>query len=1502
MRKKIAKTATCGLLAVSMLATNVAFNPLDAFAGNVVGQSDFDEGIGLPWHTCETNPAKQTFDISNGTYNVKIVNPGGKDRGGEDRWDLQLRHRGLKIQSGHKYKVAFDVNASNDGNMCSKIGDLSGKIEIWHNGEGLLKTTYPDLNQLGQNHGQGWTLLKIKKGDNHFECEFTADQTLEVAEWAFHYGGGGQYGNGQGGDCFPEGTELKFDNLTLVCETCGDTPGEGCNWDTSNELGYVQPRSDVRINQVGYYTNLSKVASYATDTKLDPVTFVIKDASGKQVYEGKGKQFGTGKDEDTGEYIQLLDFSDFKQAGTGYTIEVSDQNNIQTNKFTKDTYQMWKSEPFSIADAKQGDLYGDTLKNAMNYYYQNRSGVAIESQYVTSGDKTNLAHQAGHVNDMAYVQSKWVKSYAGDGSDVDKSYSIDCTGGWYDAGDHGKYVVNGGISVWTLQNMYESSKNSGKADKWNDGVTMSIPQNYQTSDSSMTFNGTGTPDILDEARVELEWMFKMIVKSDDPTYGKTEAGMVYHKMHDHKWTGLGVQPWNYAEKWGTIRIVKPPTTAATLNVAATAAQAARLWRGIDDSFADKCLENAKLTYEAAKKNPEVYAPLDQAIGGGAYGDDYVEDDFYWAACELYATTGDETYYNDLAKYQNKNDSTGNDKAFSITTNLGGGENSGSFSSFNWGCTAGLGTLSLYLNKKSLKAEDATKVENAIVDAADTYIKQENAEGTGIPYRSTTFEDSVNIGEGVKVTGYEWGSNSFVVNNAMVMAYAYKIKKENKYISGVSTALDYIFGRNGLGISYVTGVGSYHTSNPHHRYWSYELDHSFPKAPDGVMSGGAGSGLQDPYVGGLGYKRGEVAPQKCYVDSIEAWSVNEVTINWNAPFAWVLSFMQDEAAAAPTIDGTIPDEPETTTEATETTTEAGETTTEAGETTTEATETTTEATETTTEAGETTTEATETTTEATETTATRETTTEPATETTKVTETTTENRETPSETITAEPVTETSSNEQTSAEETSTNGQDVTTQKPSTEETSTSGQDVTTQKPSTEETSTSGQDVTTQKPSTEETSTNGQDVTSQQPSSSDDTTKQDTTTNAQETTTKTSQAGLNQSSAVMFVGDQLTLNYTSDSEGTDNVAWSTPTPDVVFVDSNGVVTALKEGVGIVVLTLNGKTYSCVINVVKKAEVPTTTEPTKATETTTAAQQPTQQTETTTAQPVPTTSQQPATTTEPATEPTKATEPVTDAPTKATEPVTDATTTQPATEEPTKQEETTTEAPTTEVPTTTQPAPTTSQQPAPTTAAQQPTTKATEPTTKAPSTNTNTQPTTTPAAGNSQQTVGTIIRYRGIKYKITKVSGTKGEVAVVGAATKNLKKVSVANQLKKNGKTYKVTSVNAKAFKNNKKITKVTIGSNVKKIGSQAFYNCKKLKTISINKNVKRIDKLAFYGTKKVSSVVIKTKKLTTGNVKAKAFAGMGNKVTYRVPKNKVNAYKKLLVKRGAKVTVNVRAGK
>ena len=913
MQNKALKRIASGVLAAAVTAT---VSPLNVFAGQQLGQNDFDAGVGLPWHTCETNPAKQKFDISGGSYNVTIVNNDGP----ESRWDLQLRHRGLRIEANHKYKVHWEVNASNAGEMYTKIGNYGGTVEVWHN------------NAEDGTFDQHWSCVPIKQGDNVFDVTFTAQKDVDVAEWAFHYGGKGKY---QDVDCFPNGTVLKFDNLSLI-----DVTSDKNDWNTENEMGVVRPESNVRLNQVGYYPNLQKKASYVTDA-TSPLPFEIRNSSGKTVFTGTTKVHGADPDsgtganttvkvgdenvprlKDSGAKVHIIDFSDFKTEGTGYYIFVKDTVGVSgtqvllnkgandtklsgdklmwTNPQTNKQFVMNQSAPFDISK----NLYStQLLKDSMNYYYQNRSGIPIKEEFVTSGVKSELAHSKyGHNPDTAWVQSKWENTP--DENKLDKSKSIDGTGGWYDAGDHGKYVVNGGISVWTLQNAFEFTKKNGNAGKWTNG-TIAIPENDDDN-----------PDILDEARVELEWMFKMI----------DENGFVYHKLHDHKWTGLATKSWDYDKEimengekgWGTVRIVKPATYAATFNMIACAAQAARLWAPYDKSFADECLKNAKASWTAimAKEskwniacgNTEtdmMFAPLDQAIGGGAYGDTYVGDDAYWAACELYATTGDSTYYNFLKKYSNPNDKSGKDKAFSLTTNLGGGENNGSFSSFNWGCTSGLGTLSLYLSDK-VNATDKATIKSSITSAADTYLAQMNKQGMGVPYKEATFEDAINIGKGIKITGYEWGSNSFVINNAMVLSYAYDTNHDNvKYINGAAEALDYIFGRNGLGFSYVSGYGDKTMEWPHHRFWSKGIDPTFPKAPNGVLSGGPGAGMQDPYIGGLGYKRGSLANQKCYVDSAEAWSVNEVTINWNAPLVWMTTFMIDEAPKAGSSDVTYP---------------------------------------------------------------------------------------------------------------------------------------------------------------------------------------------------------------------------------------------------------------------------------------------------------------------------------------------------------------------------------------------------------------------------------------------------------------------------------------------------------------------------------------------------------------------------------------------------------------------
>ena len=108
-------------------------------------------------------------------------------------------------------------------------------------------------------------------------------------------------------------------------------------------------------------------------------------------------------------------------------------------------------------------------------------------------------------------------------------------------------------------------------------------------------------------------------------------------------------------------------------------------------------------------------------------------------------------------------------------------------------------------------------------------------------------------------------------------------------------MNYILGRNPLDQSYVTGYGERPLMNPHHRFWAHQANAKFPSPPPGVVSGGPNSGLQDPYVQAAGLAG--CAPQKCFVDNIEAWSANEMAINWNAPLAWVAAFLDEKGGPA-----------------------------------------------------------------------------------------------------------------------------------------------------------------------------------------------------------------------------------------------------------------------------------------------------------------------------------------------------------------------------------------------------------------------------------------------------------------------------------------------------------------------------------------------------------------------------------------------------------------------------
>lgn len=581
--------------------------------------------------------------------------------------------------------------------------------------------------------------------------------------------------------------------------------------------------SRIRVNQLGYLPDGPKRATLVSDL-AEPLDFTLSDSAGTTLLSGK--TVPRGVDPSAGMSVHVIDFSEY--AGTGKELRIAADGDT--------------SLPFAVAKK----LYAPLRHDALSFFYPMRSGIAIDEGVAGAGYGRPAGHisQAGGADknqgDLNVPCQPAAVSLPIYGEGWTCTYTLDVTGGWYDAGDHGKYVVNGGIAVAQIMAAFERQNRLGK-DGLSDG-SLSIPEAQNT-----------VPDALDEARWELDWMLKMVVPPGDPY-----AGMVHHKIHDNTWTGLPLMPHDD----GLNRELHRPSTAATLNLAAVAAMGARLFQPYDPDFATKLRDTAQNTYLAAKANPAVFAPgADGNSGGGAYDDNDVSDEFFWAAAELFITTQDPAY---LADVMARHD------WFADTFGRNG---------FNWRDVSGFAWLELAAHADKLPQREGQKVRATVLSGADMLLALQSAEPFGQTYSPQNGK-------------YDWGSNSSVLNNALVLAAAFDLSGDPKYRSGALEAMDYILGRNALNQSYVTGYGTRFSQRQHSRWFANAANPDYPRPPNGALAGGANSSIQDPVAQRL-FGAAGCAAQTCYVDDIEAWSLNEIAINWNAALGQMAAWLADQ---------------------------------------------------------------------------------------------------------------------------------------------------------------------------------------------------------------------------------------------------------------------------------------------------------------------------------------------------------------------------------------------------------------------------------------------------------------------------------------------------------------------------------------------------------------------------------------------------------------------------------
>ena len=548
----------------------------------------------------------------------------------------------------------------------------------------------------------------------------------------------------------------------------------------------------IHLNQIGFYPNQNKTAVIIGASAN---TFSIISAS-----DATPQFDGTLSDSAVWPYsqqrVKVADFSGLATPGT-YRVRVEGVD---------DSY------PFTI-----GDNINDTLtKAALKSYYFQRSGAELTAQY--AGD---WARPAGHPDTSVLVHASAASTERPEG------IVISSPEGWYDAGDYNKYIVNSGISVYTLLAAYEHYSS------YLDTLNTDIPE-----------SSNALPDILDEALWNIRWMLTM----QDPV-----DGGVYHKLTTKKFSGAVMPHEDTAPRY-----VVQKSTAAALDFAATMAVASRIFDQFYaelPGFADQCRAAAISAWNWAVDNPNVHYVQPDDVQTGTYANptDTFQDERAWAAAELYITTQDDNYY----------------AAFN--------DNSAPADIPGWRFVGTLGWISLAHHRANLTpAADSTQITNEVITLADTLLKVQ---------QSSAYQ----VVMGAAADDFRWGSNSVALNQSMILLQAYRMTNDDNYLVAAESNLDYVLGRNAVGFSFVTGLGTNTPMAVHHR--PSEADGVAAPVP-GLIAGGPHAGQQDT----RSCARRDVSyssnlPALSYIDHWCSHATNEVAINWNAPLIYVSAALE-----------------------------------------------------------------------------------------------------------------------------------------------------------------------------------------------------------------------------------------------------------------------------------------------------------------------------------------------------------------------------------------------------------------------------------------------------------------------------------------------------------------------------------------------------------------------------------------------------------------------------------
>jgi endoglucanase len=554
----------------------------------------------------------------------------------------------------------------------------------------------------------------------------------------------------------------------------------------------------VQVNQTGYLPSASKQALVQGATA--PQQFRIFDASGAVVFAGQSSAPAAWAL--AAEKVATLDFSALQQPGF-YQLQLHSDCPLT---------------PFRVAPA----VYSAVHDGAIKAFYFNRASTALDAAHAGP-----YARAAGHPDDQVIVHTSAASVSRPAGT------QFSAPKGWYDAGDYNKYVVNSGVSTYTLLQAYS------------DFPAFYANRQWQIPESGLGSAKNAMPDLLDEVSWNLDWLRAM----QDPF-----DGGVYHKLTNLTFDGV-VMPKDANKP----RFVVQKTTAAALNYAAVMAKASRVLaafpadRAQAANYAKRAADyaqSAEAAWRWALAHPDLVYRQPADVKTGAYGDEVLSDEFAFAAGALYLQNGRAEYLAAFDTFWQK---------------------AGPLQVAGWANPLALVVAELAATP-TVPAALRAKLQQQMSGLANEFVRQQQQSPAALALVESDFV---------------WGSNAVALNKAMLLLQSARLLgtdaagkiQQQQYQQAAQGLVDYVLGRNPTGYSYVSGFGNKTPQHLHHR----------PSEADGVtapvlgwLAGGANPGQQDGCV----YP--SKAPAKSYSDTECSYASNEVAINWNAPLVYVLA--------------------------------------------------------------------------------------------------------------------------------------------------------------------------------------------------------------------------------------------------------------------------------------------------------------------------------------------------------------------------------------------------------------------------------------------------------------------------------------------------------------------------------------------------------------------------------------------------------------------------------------